>query len=345
MREYITIGITTYNRKKTLERMALSLYESKISLPYHIRIYDDASSQYDEVYLKNLFPDAVSVIRNVDNKGADENIKSMYEHFLTTNDEFFFNADSDLIFSKGWLEKLMRLIPYTDGVLSAFNTNRHKSFKKEVLNGVGVERKEDLGSAGVLFKRSIVELILRELGNIKTSFDWEWSYVLQNNGISLYSVSESLVQHIGIDGYNSNGCNYDFGDGFLVDSLVTGQILNDVLLDGANKSSAKNKYSLFPFSEVPKGSNVIIYGAGNYGREYIKQVTKLNYCSIVAIADKNFEKMDGVINPRNIKDYNYDYIIISISRESISNEVRDALVGEGIPHDKIIVGSCKRVVR
>ena len=43
----ITIGITTYNRLDVLKKMAKSLYKSDLLGQCNIRVYDDASSEYD----------------------------------------------------------------------------------------------------------------------------------------------------------------------------------------------------------------------------------------------------------------------------------------------------------
>ena len=49
-------------------------------------------------------------------------------------------------------------------------------------------------------------------------------------------------------------------------------------------------YYLFPFHLVEKNSNIVLYGAGNAGKNFAKQVAITGHCNIVAVVDKNYEK-------------------------------------------------------
>jgi len=101
----VTIGIPTYNRKDIVESMSKSLYASNLLDCCNIRIYDDCSDAYSKDYLLKLFPTAISVTVNPTNFKADKNMFSMYNDFLSTEDDYFFNGDSDFVFNKQWLVK------------------------------------------------------------------------------------------------------------------------------------------------------------------------------------------------------------------------------------------------
>lgn len=223
----ITIAIPVYNRADILEKMATSLYDSNISdYDYNVRIYDDCSEEFGLEKISELFPDAKSIIRHKKNIGADHNMFYMYNDFLNYDDEYFFNADSDIIFSKNWLEDALYLIPKTDGVLSLFNTKTHlvsSSVDKDLC------LKKYYGAAGVLFRKDKIKEICSYFGysDIK-GFDWQWCRYLRRNNTKLYCVNNSLVQHIGLIGQNSRLCNYDYGCGFVVDSVVNGKILAEL---------------------------------------------------------------------------------------------------------------------
>lgn len=223
----ITIGITTYNRGDILGKSAASLYASDLCFPHNIRIYDDHSSEYDINYLKELFPNAASVVVRERNLKADKNIFLMYKDFLETNDEFFFNADSDLIYNPHWMHIVMSLIKNTDGVLSLFNTPNHS-----VASDMSEEfcLKNDIGSAGALFTRERAMQIVENLGSRKRSFsvDWKFCQMFAEQGVKIYCTKKSYVQHIGFEGQNSLLKHFDFGEGFEVGNTVNGQILNDV---------------------------------------------------------------------------------------------------------------------
>ena len=222
----LTIGIPTYNRKHLLEIMASSLYESNISIPHNIRIYDDCSTEYGLDELKRIFPTAASIKINEINLRSDKNIYQMYTDFLSTSDQLLFNADSDLVFSKNWLNKVLKLFERTKGILTVFNANSHKSYQS-----IDDELclKKSIGSAGTLFHRDRVsELItyLNSLDMIK-AFDWQFSEYFNSVGIPVFCVEKSLVQHIGYVGQNTK-YYFDFGRNFKIETANQGQIINDI---------------------------------------------------------------------------------------------------------------------
>lgn len=74
---------------------------------------------------------------------------------------------------------------------------------------------------------------------------------------------------------------------------------------------------LFPFSDVKKGSNIIIYGMGTYGQLLYRFVSNTKFCNIVACADRNYVELNkqglNVISPDDISKYKYDAIVIANS--------------------------------
>jgi len=344
----ITIGITTYNRKKTLEMMARSFYNSNLSHEHRLLIYDDASDEYDEKYLRELFPDAESIHVQEHNLGSDENIRFMYEDFLNTGDEFFFNADSDLLFHKEWMNVLVGLIDYTDGVLSAFNSiGNHKPENEYSVNGITLVEKANIGSAGTMFRRAVVKEIIDGLGEYDSgSFDWKWSSLLNKKQKKIYTLKSSMVQHIGFTGFNTVVGSADYGFSFVVDSLENGQAINDTLEDvySSRKSNPRKRISLFPFSEIEKGSRVVIYGAGTYGQDYCKQIKAINYCDIVALCDAQYMDMEGVTDPKQICDMEYDYVVVSVKRDDLVKEIKRFLTALGVPGERIIAGGRDRLI-
>ena len=224
----VTIGIPTYNRKELLEYMATSLYDSELLDICNIRIYDDCSTEFSKDELITLFPNAASINVSSNNVKADKNMFLMYKDFASTNDDYFFNADSDFLFNKNWLEKALDLIPQTDGVLSIFNANSHQ--EKESV-GDELVIKASLGAAGTFFTRERMLEVVDHFNDTKdfNSFDWQWSKYFTSRGINLYCVSNSLMQHIGYNGQNSKHY-FDVGLGYKVTDQNQGQILNDILV-------------------------------------------------------------------------------------------------------------------
>lgn len=320
----ITIGITTYNRLDILKAMARSFYASKRNVPYAIRIYDDDSADYSVDTLWDIFPDATSIIRNNVRLGSDQNIASMYRDFLKHDEDVLFNADSDLIFNKEWLNLGMGLFEKTEGVLSLFNTSSHKTLA--IFDDIC--EKKDLGSAGTLISRENVEKIFNYRKKLDTGklFDWQWSNIFRENGIKLYASRNSLVQHIGISGYNSFWGNVDYGTGFKVSSVEDGQVINDMLAVACSEKKIYRKgYSLFPFELIPKDSRIIIYGAGRVGFDYLQQMKHSNYVNVVGVVDINPDEKKNVMSVRMLNELDFDYIVLATKIDLIAESMKETL--------------------
>ena len=222
----ITIGITTYNRKDILEIMAASLYNSDISVPHNIRIFDDCSKEFGMEELKRIFPTAASVSINENNMKADKNIFIMYRDFLVTGDSFLFSADADLLFSKNWLKAAIELVKKTSGILTLFNANSHVPNK--ILDN-DLCLKKTIGNAGTLIHRNRIEEFMKHIGSIENvkAFDWQFSDYFNAMNIPIYSVNNSLVQHIGHIGQNTN-FYFDYGRNFKIETLENGQVINNM---------------------------------------------------------------------------------------------------------------------
>lgn len=91
--------------------------------------------------------------------------------------------------------------------------------------------------------------------------------------------------------------------------------------------------------EIPAGSRVAIYGGGDMGRKYHKQLTHAGF-DIPICVDFGFERMeDKTLNlraPSELLKVNFDYIIITIKNERKAAEIKAQLAGIGIPEDKML---------
>ncbi|SFT57677.1 ADP-heptose:LPS heptosyltransferase [Selenomonas sp. GACV-9] len=100
------------------------------------------------------------------------------------------------------------------------------------------------------------------------------------------------------------------------------------------------KYRL-PYEKIEYGSNIIIYGAGLIGREYVGQIYELNYANIIAVVDKMWTNYKSesiqVVGIEKIRKLKFDKIIIAIKSKDIRDEVVRQLHNEyDISIDKII---------
>lgn len=218
----ITFGICTYNRKGILEKSAKSLALVNGIENIHIRVYDDYSTEYDENFLKALFPNAEQICVQPQNGGADKNTALMYEDFLKSGDEWLFNADSDLIYRTDILDAIERFSEQCDGFMTFFNCINHNTV--ETVNNELIV-KDSVGAAGCLLRKDVVQFILDNTKSKRFGFDVGYCKLLRENGRKLFATNESYVQHIGVSGFNSRNIIFDYGENFICDSAVNAAII------------------------------------------------------------------------------------------------------------------------
>ena len=109
------------------------------------------------------------------------------------------------------------------------------------------------------------------------------------------------------------------------------------------KSVKRVTEGVFPFSQVEKNANIILYGGGDIGRQYYRQVTFQNYCNVVLWVDKNPKKcrsqgipVDSVEQIYNVN-IDWKYVVIAIDNPVIVGDVIKMLKEDySIPKEKIV---------
>lgn len=96
----------------------------------------------------------------------------------------------------------------------------------------------------------------------------------------------------------------------------------------------------FPELEWLKGKRVVLYGAGMVGESYYRDLSLYSQIKIVGWADKRADKMDcdylQIIMPDEIKDIDYDVLIIAVLYENVAKKIMQELALKGIEKEKII---------
>lgn len=123
---------------------------------------------------------------------------------------------------------------------------------------------------------------------------------------------------------------------YIMDMILNGAKLEyDYIFD----KSICHQY-IFPFKWIDKNSRIILYGAGNVGSAYYKQVKKSGYCEIIGWVDSNAGekniKLDKIMSPQVITDLEFDSIVIAILDEDVAREIQDQIQQLGVCKDKII---------
>lgn len=94
--------------------------------------------------------------------------------------------------------------------------------------------------------------------------------------------------------------------------------------------------------ELPKVENqrIIIYGAGSIGREVYPELAGRN--QIIAWTDKDYQRLptiycEKIESPQIIKDTSFDYIVVTVIRKALVQEIREELeCVYGVPSEKIL---------
>jgi glycosyltransferase involved in cell wall biosynthesis len=96
---------------------------------------------------------------------------------------------------------------------------------------------------------------------------------------------------------------------------------------------------VFPFSQIEKGSRVVIYGAGKVGVVYYRQLKTTKYCEVCAWVAKDHASCAWpqlVQSPQVIRDLNYDKILIAVKDENVMASIKKNLFDLGVPESKIV---------
>jgi hypothetical protein len=72
---------------------------------------------------------------------------------------------------------------------------------------------------------------------------------------------------------------------------------------------------LFPFPQVPKGSKIVLYGAGTYGQRLWRFLQRTGFCQVVAWVDRNYLQLQKqgltVESPELLPSYTFDAVVIT----------------------------------
>lgn len=102
-----------------------------------------------------------------------------------------------------------------------------------------------------------------------------------------------------------------------------------------------NDRYIFPFSEIPRDSNIVLYGARTVGQTYYDQLKRTAYCRVVAWVDKGYQDyqkvgMRNVSGIETITNIEFDYIVIAVSHMYLCEKIKKNLISLGVAENKIV---------
>lgn len=97
---------------------------------------------------------------------------------------------------------------------------------------------------------------------------------------------------------------------------------------------------LFPFEKIQFGSRILIYGAGDVGQAYLKQLLMTKYAEVVAFIDRAWDRYPAMVVPvyssKEISRLSYDYIVLAFKMGNFAEDVKKNLISSGVDEKKII---------
>lgn len=98
---------------------------------------------------------------------------------------------------------------------------------------------------------------------------------------------------------------------------------------------------IIPCKKNIANKNIVVYGAGKVGHDYIRQIKRENLCDNLIWVDKDYKSKEtfvgvDVFPVEEVKKNEFDYVLIAVNNEKVAYEVRKQLIEMGIQIDKII---------
>lgn len=93
----------------------------------------------------------------------------------------------------------------------------------------------------------------------------------------------------------------------------------------------------FPTWKVPSGKRVVIYGAGDVGKSFVRQLSEYHYASVVLWVDRDYkERGISVSDPMKVKKCDFDYVVIALANDKSVEQVTTFLLDIEVPREKIV---------
>lgn len=121
--------------------------------------------------------------------------------------------------------------------------------------------------------------------------------------------------------------------------------ITELLYKGINSRLGfenKNLLWIKPYylEKIPHNSKLILFGAGELGDIYKKQILNDGRSSIIAVMDTSFRIVYSVdsdfTSPEDLAGIDYDYILITVKNKVKSAEIKRELAGRGVPENKLL---------
>lgn len=103
---------------------------------------------------------------------------------------------------------------------------------------------------------------------------------------------------------------------------------------------AQNRAIVFPFMNLLDNKRIALYGAGEIGNAYLRQIQKFGSCEIALWVDERWQELQRAgwdVSPvESLADGLYDYIVIAVETEDKAMDMRARLTAMGIGESTVL---------
>jgi glycosyltransferase involved in cell wall biosynthesis len=216
----ILIVVSTWNRK-TLTGISLSSLRRNISNYSDVLVLDDASTDYDEHWLRRW---GWPVIRRSANAGVGEAARQKFAEFLTRKEyQYVCAVDNDLLYCHDFdlrllllWQRLVKEYPYPH--LMALSGYRSTTQSTILENNYWAET-TTINGACIFADRQTIETCLSAMAAKHPAWPHNWDAEISRVFQRKIVPKKSFVQHLGIYGDGVNGESTDVAYNFIGETL------------------------------------------------------------------------------------------------------------------------------
>lgn len=217
----IGIVLSAFNRPEFLCQTLRDLQDRPFGPNIHVElvIIDDccdpeAERLIDTFHLHDILIIRVRLPRNC---GIANALSFGWGLLLNRDCDYLCNIDSDVLLKSNWIKTLYdtyhsarKSLDTENIVVTGFNANNHPIIKKHRTFYV----KKSIGGINLFFPTKMYKKYICSSLNDGNHWDWSLVKILNRNKFPMVCTKPSVIQHIGINGLNSDPDCYDFADDF-----------------------------------------------------------------------------------------------------------------------------------
>lgn len=216
----------------------------------------------------------------------------------------------------------------------------YKLFKKDLICDAQYKVPDEITMAD---DKMCLLTALLECNSVYVCHKALYHYRIRANSIVHSGSAEYLLKVYAVYKYMQSLFDHQF---FTKDMRWQAEIyITELLYKGINTLLGfenKNLLWIDPYwlDKIPINAKIILYGAGELGKKYRKQLQSRENLQYITCIDFSYERLNCeefvVESPDVISDYEYDYVVITIKNPQKAQGIRMDLQQMGIAGDKIL---------